>query len=214
MGWFSRWLGGNQKEEALTLVRHLQTMLAYQQLAMETYNDALTSVGGVIRQGTGVSVRTVVGFSSPALVAEKVIPALEKKIGILWLMEAKHHLASKLATGELWQPYQEMTSAIRALLHRADLQYQRFTKWVQSPQTSLDTSSLDRAELVAMYSAASALNDLIRRVGLTPEEWMDINKEAFNSVRVSIGLSPLGRDVFRSLYFRNLKGEPVRFFAE
>ncbi|MFC1971575.1 hypothetical protein ACFLV0_06610 [Chloroflexota bacterium] len=46
MGLFSKRLSGSYKEEAIALVRHLQTMLAYQQLAMETYNDAAASIAG------------------------------------------------------------------------------------------------------------------------------------------------------------------------
>jgi hypothetical protein len=46
MRWFSRSrLSGDQKRAALGLIRHLQTMYAYQQLTMERYNDALALAG-------------------------------------------------------------------------------------------------------------------------------------------------------------------------
>lgn len=215
MGWFSRQVPDSQKEGALVLVRHLQRMLAYQQLAMETYNDAAASVVGDPPHGAEVWARAKVTFSSPALVAEHVVPALEKKIELLRLMEAQHQQASALATTKLLrQPYQEMTSAIRAMLDRAELQYQGFTQWVQSPQTAVDVSRLDGPELAAIVRAVSALNDLIKRVGLMLDQWIKLNQEAFNSVRASVGLPPLDSDVFRSRYFGGLTGERARFFAD
>jgi hypothetical protein len=60
-----------------------------------------------------------------------------------------------------------------------------------------------------------ALNNLIyEKIGLTPDQWLDIVWEAFNSVRDSLGLAPLDSDVFRSLYFSGLQGKRVRFFSD
>ena len=196
------------------LVRHLQGMLAYQQLAMEIHNDAFAAVVGDPPRGAEVWARQKAVFSSPTLVSEYIVPALKRKIEILQLMETKHQLASALAPAKLQLPYQEMTSAIRAMLDRAHLQYDGWTQWVQSPQTAVDVVRLDKPELLAIDRAINALNDLIKRVGLTPDEWMDLNREAFNSVRTSLGLVPLDRDVFRSRYSHGLKGERVRFFGE
>lgn len=214
MGWFSRKVPNREKEGALALVRHLQRMLAYQQLAMETYNDAVASVVGEPPHGAEVWGHAQTTFSSPVLVAEYVIPALEKKIEILQLMEAQHQKTEHLATAKLAQPYQAMTSAIRTALDRAQLQYQGFTRWVRSPQTAVDVTRLDGPEFTAVGRAASALNDLIKRVALTTEEWIEVNREAFNSVRASVELPPLDREAFRSRYFRGLTGERVRFFAD
>jgi len=214
MGWFSRKLPESQKEGALLLVRHLQEMLAYQQLAMEIYNDAFAAVVGDPPHGAEVWARPKAAFHSPALVSDIIVPALEKKIEILKLMETKHQLASALAPSKLQVPYQEMTSAIRVALDRAQLQYHGFTRWVQSPQTAIDVTRLDEPERLAADHAIKALNDLIKRVGLTSDEWMDINQEAFNSVRTYLGLVPLDRDVFRSRYFLGLTGERVRFFSD
>ena len=121
MGWFSNRLSGSQKEEALAMVRHLQTMFAYQQLAMETYNDAaaIASVAGKIPYGAEVIQRAYLNFSNPTLVAQYVIPAIAKKIEIFQLMETKHREVSVLATANLQKPYQEMTAAINAMLERA-----------------------------------------------------------------------------------------------
>jgi len=216
MGWFFRKLPESQKEGALMLVRHLQEMLAYQQLAMEIYNDAFAAVVGDPPHGAEVWARPrpKAAFDSPALVSDIIIPALEKKIEILKLMETKHQMASALASSKLQVPYQEMTSAIHVALDRAQLQYNGFTRWVQSPQTAVDITRLDEPERLAADRAIKALNDLIKRVGLTSDEWIDINQEAFNSVRAYLGLVPLDRDVFRSRYFLGLTGERVRFFGD
>jgi hypothetical protein len=211
---FSRKLPENQKEEALALVRHLQGILAYQQLAMEIYNDALATVAGDPPLGAEVWERREALSSSPELVSENIVPALEKKIEILKLMEAKHQSASALATAKLQRPYQEMTSAIRVMLDRAQLQYDGFTQWVQGSQTLANSTRLDEPETSAIDRAIKALNDLIKRVELTPDEWLDIVQEATNSVRASLGLAPLESDEFRSLYFRGLTGEQIRFFSE
>ena len=195
-------------------MRHLQEMLAYQQLAMEIYNDACAAVVGDPPHGAEVWARPTAAFSSPALVSEYVIPALEKKIEIFKLMETKHKLASALAPTKLQLPYQEMTSAIRVMLDRAHLQYDGFTEWIQNPQTAIDVRRLDKPELSAIDRAVMALNDLVRKAGLTHDEWMDLNQEVFNSVRTSRGLVPLDRDVFRSRFFRGTSGEHVRFFGD
>jgi hypothetical protein len=214
MGWFSRQLPDSQKEGALALVRHLHEMVAYQQLAMEINNDAFAAVVGDAPHGAEVWTRHQATFPSPTLASEYIIPALERKIQILQLMERKHQLASALALAKLQLPYQEMTSAIRAMLGRAHLMYDGFMRWVQSPQTDVDVVRLDEPELLAIDRSINSLNNLIKRIGLTPDEWMDIVQEAFNSVRTSLGLVPLDRDVFRSRYFRGLEGERVRFFGD
>jgi hypothetical protein len=213
MGWFSKRSSDNIKEKALVLVRHLQEMLAYQQLAMEIHNDAFAAVVGDPPHGAEVGSRSQVAFSNPTLVSEHIIPALKKKVEILQLMETKHQLASALAPAKFQLPCQEMTSCIRLILDRAHLEYDGFIRWVQNPKMDIDITGLDKPELSAADRAINALNILIERLGLTPDEWMNINLGAFNSVRAYLGLAPLDKDVFRSRYFSGLKGERVRFLA-
>jgi hypothetical protein len=214
MGWFSKRLSGSQKEEALTMARHLQTMVAYQQLAMETYNDAAAIASGRIPHGSELTHRSVY-FSDPALVAQYVIPAVAKKIEIFQSIEMKHREVSVLATANLKVPYQEMTAAINAWLERARYQYHVFQQWVNNPQVDIDTVRLDRYELAATDRALKALNDLIfRNIRLTRDEWLDIVQEAFNSVRASLKLVPLSKDTFRSQHMGLISGEQVRFFKD
>jgi hypothetical protein len=215
MGWFSRRLSGSQKEEALAMVRHLQTMLAYQQLAMETYNDAIAIASGRIPHGSEVTQRAYANLSDPTLVAQYVIPAVAKKIEIFQSIEMKHREVSVLATANLKVPYQEMTVAINAWLERARYQYHVFQQWVNDPQVDINTVRLDRYELAVTDRALKALNDLIfRKIRLTRDEWLDIVQEATNSVRASLKLVPLSKATFRSQYMQGISGERVRLFKD
>jgi hypothetical protein len=214
MGWFSKGLSGKQKEEALVMIRHLQTALAYQQLAMETINDALASVVGDAPVGAEVWARHKGYFNNPALVETKVMPSLERKIEIIRLMENENQLASKYAKGELSKPYQKMKSCIGIVLERADMQHQGWAEWIKRPEKPVDVSKLDMAERSAINVAVIALNELIQKVGLTTEEWLDIATGATNTVRDSIGLRPLDTESFRSSFIRGINGEKVRYFSE
>jgi hypothetical protein len=215
MGWFSKHLSGSQKEDALAMVRHLQTMLAYQQLAMETYNDAAAIAAGEVQYGDELTQHGSVTFYQPTLVAQHVIPAVAKKIELFQLMEMRHREMSILATASLQEPYQEMTAAIDTMLKRARLQYHGLQQWVNNPQVDIDTMRLDRDERAAIDRAVKALNELIfKKIRLTHDEWLDIVQEGFNSVRASLKLIPLSKDTFRSQYMRLISGERPRFFKD
>lgn len=205
-----------ERAQCLALVRHLQEILAYQQLATETFNDACAVASGYLPPGAEQGpMRASVSLSNPSLVSEYVIPALEKKMQILRLMEEKHKLASELAAAKHHEAYQEMTVAIRVMIERAYLQYIALTRWIRNPQEVTDTGPWDEKELSAVVRAVKALNDLIfKKLGLPLEEWLSINCDAFNSVRSYLGLPPLEKDIFCSRYFRGLAGETVRFFSE
>ncbi len=215
MGLFSRRLTDSQKKEALALVNHLQTMLAYQQLAMEIYNDAVANDTGEIPHGGEVTERINVTFSSPILVAKYAIPALEKKIEIFELMETKHREASVLETANFQQPYKEMTAAIGAMMDRARFMHQGFKQWVNNEVTNINVTGLDGNELAALDRAIKSLNELIfKKLGLTSDEWLDIVQKSTNSVRASVKLMPLTKDIFRSRYMSGINGEHVRFYSD
>jgi len=216
MGWFSKHLSGSQKEEALAMVRHLQTMLAYQQLAMETYNDAAAIAGGEVQYGDELTQHTSLTFYQPTLVAQYVIPAVAKKIEIFQLMQTKHREASVLSATKKYQKAEaEMWLAITVMLARAEVQYEGFKQWVDNQETNIDVTRLDAQERMAIDRATKALNELIfKKIRLTYDEWLDIVQEAFNSVRASLKLIPLSKDTFRSQYMRLISGERPRFFED
>ncbi len=54
MGLFSKRLKDEQRGTALTLVNHLQAMLAYQQLSMEQYNDTIAALKGSSPSGSEI----------------------------------------------------------------------------------------------------------------------------------------------------------------
>lgn len=215
MGLFSRRLTDSQKKEALTLVNHLQTMLAYQQLSTEIYNDAIANDTGEIPNGGEVTQRHSVNFSSPFIVSKYVIPALEKKIKILELMQTKHREASILKTANYEQQYEEMTAAIKAMMDRACFMYQGFKQWVNNEVRKIDVTVLDNDEIVALDRAIKSLNEIIfKKLGLTSDEWLDIVQESFNSIRTSLKLIPLTKEIFRSRYMSGVNGEHVRFYSD
>jgi hypothetical protein len=213
---YSEQLSDNEKKRALALVNHLQTMVAYQQLATEIYNDAIFSASG-----EKVPWQTEVGMArdkfmlTPKYVARYIIPALEKKIEIFQLIEIKHQDAYVLTTEKLIQPYQEMTWSIRALLDRARFMYQGATQWVNNEILDFDATSLDEKEQTAMVRAVMSLNELIyKKIGLTYDEWLDINLGSINSVRVYIKLLPLKKDVFISRLTSALTGATLRYYND
>lgn len=215
MGLFSRRLSDSQKKEALALVDHLQTMLAYQQLTMEIYNDAIAGDTGEIPHGAELTHRFGVVFSDPTLVAKYVLPAMEKKIEIFQLMETKHRNASFLAPGSFQQPYHDMTLAISALLERAHYMYQGFRKWVNNEVRNANVTGLEEKERMAIDRAIKSLNELIfQKIGLTTDEWLVINQKAFNTVRTSLQLPPLDIRDFISRYTRGVNGEHVRMYTD
>jgi hypothetical protein len=215
MGFDFSSLTAREKKEAVALVIHLQTMLAYQQLAMETYNDAaVVATGEEIPRGTEIFGRPDFTINNPTLIVNYVIPAINKKIEIFHLMETKHQEASFLALENFHQPYQEMTSAIIALSDRARLQHQVFTDWAYKGVSNFDVNKLDKNESEATKRAIFSLNELIKQIGLTSDEFLDIVQDSMNFVRISIELAPLSKDLFRSIYMRGLTGEIVRYFKD
>ena len=202
---------------ARPLIGHLQKMLTYQQLALEIYNDALASVSGALNQDEVVS-RPQVSLPNPAIVSEYLLPALQRKIEIIRSMEDQHNAAEELVGQDLKNlrpPYEDMKSAIHLMLQRAQLQLKGFTSWIANPSDETDTTSLDGPELQAIDQAIMTLNALIfEKVGLTNEEWMEVNRHAFDDVRGAVGLSPLSQAEFHNRYSRGVVGEHVRFFSD
>ncbi len=85
MPWFFKSKAA-KKSAALPLIMHLQKMLAYQQLSMEIYNDALLSVSREPNTSSEAGwQRPTVDLSNPAVVSEHLLPALQRKIEIAQL---------------------------------------------------------------------------------------------------------------------------------
>jgi hypothetical protein len=147
--------------------------------------------------------------------AETILPATDKKIKIIRTMEAEHQKMSTAIEGVLCDPYNKMTLGIKAMLDRATFQYQFHSDWLEDPAKPLpDSSQVDNTERSALDIALFSLNDLIfKKVVLTPEAWVKIKLDDFNSVRSSIGLGPLSLQTFESINSLGMKGVPVHFFS-
>lgn len=195
------------------MVRHLQTMLGYQQLSADTYNDALAAVAGKLPRGAGVTSQPQVELADALLVSQYVIPAIERKIAIVNCMAREHRKMGGSSNPAIWKPYEAMTSAIAAILRRAECQYEGFRQWIEAPQYGVDTVRLDNEERAAIDRAIKALNKLaMKDVGVGYDGFLDIVQEATNKVRGSLELKPLDHDTFRTLYMQGLTGKRVHFY--
>lgn len=206
-----------RKDEAMLLIRHLQKMLAYQQLSMERYNDAAAMASGIPR-GSGMEVqRPLFSVQNRSLITQHMIPALVYKIDLIRSIKEQHEQIAQLVAEENRQPLEEMSAAIDIMLERANLQYNGFSALEQNSDVDVDMTSLDQAEVAAVTSAVQGLNSLIEKVGLTvpaSKEWIRINHQVFNEVRAGAGLLPIEEERFGGMYLQGLSGIPVRFFDE
>ncbi len=208
-------LGQEDREAAEGAIRHLQTMSAFQQLAMETYNDALLKVTGGVSAGDELFVRGKAKADDPILVVQQLLPAAERKIEIVETMDDEHRAfhvpisAKRAATA-----YARWSDLITILLARARLQRDCIQDWFTDPSFDFweRSTALDAAEERSMNSAVSALNDLIGRAGLAGDSWLSITCQAFNTVRDRIGLAALSDEEFRALFFQGMAGMRPRFF--
>ena len=190
-------------------------MLAYQQLAMEGYNDAMALSAGTGTPTNEGLMRPAVLVSDPSAVRQHVLPALTRKNDIFQSVESEHTAIGQPTTKALRQAYDDFSSALRVMQERARLQHEGFGAWVEDPTLDVEVtpSRLDAAEGEAITRAAASLNELISKVGLDTDEWLDVNCDAFNAVRASIGLPAMSSADFRNTYFGGLVGEPARFFS-
>lgn len=222
MPWFLKSpLSGSKRSAALELIRHLQTMYAYQQLAMERFNDACALAAGT---GTptndflfgALRVRPQVLFRQPRAVAEYVLPALRTKLEILALMDTQHRAFPDPGVGPMGRAYDDCTAALATMRERAGLQYEGFNAWSKNPSLEMDVSRLDSAENAALNKSVRSLNDLIAKAGLrvNEEPWLELTCQAFNVVRASAELLPLSGSDFTRRYFGGLAGRPARFFRD
>ena len=216
MSWFSRSrLSAQDKDAGLVLIWHLQKMLAYQQVAMEGYNDAMArsaGMGTTTNEGL-MNMQPAMLMSDPAAVRQHVLPALTRKIEIFQSMEREHKAISRPTTKALRQAYDDFSSALRLMQERARLQHEGFSAWADDPTLDVDMIRLDAPEFEAISRSAASLNELIAKIQLETNAWLDVNCDAFNAVRASIGLPPMSGADFRSTHLGGLAGEPARFFS-
>ncbi len=217
MPWLlSRKLRGKDKVQAVRLMRHLQTQIALQQLAMETYNDGYALAAETIERGDEIFNRPKGLFQNPSLVAKYALPASEKKVAITEEMLSEHQAfdVSGLPKQAL-EVYSLATESLTVIIARARLQLACLRDWVDNPSIDVNErmSSLDGAEEVTVLAAVRALNSLIQHAGLSGDPWLAIVHEVFNDVRGRVGLSPLSATDFRARMLQGMAGGRARFFG-
>jgi hypothetical protein len=161
-------LRGEDKAQAVRLIRHLQTQIALQQLAMETYNDGLALAAATIERGDEVFNRPKGSFQNPSLVAKYALPASEEKVAIAEGMLSEHQAfdVSGLPKQAL-EVYSLATELLTVITARARLQLTCLRDWVDNPSIEIyeRMSALDGAEEATLVAAVSALNNLIESAG-------------------------------------------------
>ena len=217
MPWFSKSrLSGLEKEAAIELIRHLQTMFAYQQLTMERYNDALALAAGLSTPTHEGLVRPQALLHDPQAVVRYVLPALQTKLEILDAMDEKHKSLSRPTSRPMKAAYDHFTSLLAVMQQRARFQHDSHMAWTKDPSLEVNPTLLDSAENSALNKSLQSLNEVIEKAGMrvNEEPWLEVVCGAFNAVRAYVGLSPLSGSDFRSRYFGGLMGQPARFFRD
>lgn len=213
MTFFSKIFGASEKKETdFKFISHFQRLLAFQQLFMERYNDAIVKVANFGELRNEGFLRPIVSFDDPNAVAEFIIPAIKEKIDILDKMQIEHQKIGEPEPYKIKEIYRDFTDSLKIMNERAQLQLNGFSAFVNDGNVDTDMTQLDDAEVQSIDKALLNLNQTIENLKLSGEEFLEINCEAFNSVRKSIGLSPLSNQQFQEIYFAGLSGQPARFF--
>lgn len=212
---FQRRMTASDKDAALRLIRHLQTMYAYQQLTMERYNEALVRAG-MTPPGNEIVHSTTSGMITPKAVYDFVLPALVAKRETFEHVHEEHtRFGRPTVLKQAARAYDDFARLLAKVRERTEAQYNGYLAWVgDATSAGVDTSALDRAESRALDVSINSLNSLIAHTRLDPEGFLDINRNAHNTVRDSIGLDPLSGDEFRSRYFNGLATGSGRFFND
>ena len=211
---FQHGLSETEKAEALKLVYHVQLLFAFQQLTMERYNDAITLASG-IQSGDETTRQYYKGQTWTGLVQQHVLPAVTFKLDIIGRMVAAHREIRRPTLSQLTKAYDTSGAMLAAILRRAEAQQAGWQKWLTDPaMEAVDTPQFDRDELKALDAAIDSINDVIfKRLKLNPTVFMEINTQATNCVRSTIGLAPLSQDEYAAKYAMGLSGTPVRFYS-
>lgn len=212
MGWFTSRLSPQERKTGRELIAHLQRMVAYQQLSMERYNDAVAGAAGMSALTDEGLRRPLAALTDTEAVRARVVPALRVKGEILQEMQKHHGRFTRPTSSQLRSAYDDFSYYLSILRDRADLQLKGFSAFLDPSASVPDTTQLDAAERDAMNRAMKNLNELIASVGIDDNAWMELNCEEFNAVRKAVGLGPLRLQDFQSIYIGGQEGKPARFF--
>jgi hypothetical protein len=214
MKFFSSFFKSSQEDENnIKYIFHFQRLLAFQQLFMEQYNDAFAKAAGLEKLSNEAFERPIATLDNPEAIVKYIVPALQKKTKILASMEIEQNEMGEPQSETLRAVYQDFTKALWAMKERAQLQYEGFNTFVNNELIDEDITELDSVELEAMDRAILRLNDVVMNLGLSGEDFLKINCDAFNSVRKDVGLSPMSNQQFQDIYFAGISGQPARFFS-
>jgi hypothetical protein len=216
MPWpFKSAMKAQERADAEKIVAHVQRLIAYQQLTMEVYNDALASVSNRMILGDELFERSQAELADPELVRQVLLPAVSRKLDLIERMMLEHGVAvalfDKPASKRLYALFSDL---LRAMQIRAKMQHEGFSLWADDPTIVVDTTLYDTVEARAVNAALLEQNRLLERAGwLNPESFLAITCHATNTVRADLELEALSEQRYQELYLQGLAGDRPRLFT-
>jgi hypothetical protein len=128
-------------------------MLAYQQLSMERYKDALVEAGLGTR-GNELAHRSAAGMVSVEAALQRVVPALGEKEGVFDQMKDEHSAYPVASWAEQSEIYRDFSAALDVMQRRLAAQRTALNLWATDNSVeSMQTPQEDFAERQALDKA-------------------------------------------------------------
>lgn len=197
-------------------IARCQLLIAYQQHAMEVFNDAGAVAADEPPQADFIAPYSV-QLHDPDRVRALLIPAMEKKRAILGEMRRLHQDYGVPAHDSHERVYHLMGNLIDVLEARAEEQQRNLDRWVSDPAfypADVTSAETDQHERTASFTAILALNGLVSAKGLAGEPLLNISWTVFNEARAHSGLPALPKNEFRRRYLTVLAGQRALFFSD
>jgi hypothetical protein len=206
------------RRRARDVIEHLQTQSAFQQLAMETYNDGIAGASDSSIMGDEIAVRGEALLSSPSSVRQFRVPAARRKLAILEHMTATHESFDRRGLPEQAATAMSAHSLfLDAADARARLQLRCLSDFAtgREADASDQITSLDADAVRTMDADIAALNELIGELGMSHDEWLAVVRASINKVReLEEELPPLSHEEFMSLWMEGQSCGRPRFFGQ
>lgn len=202
----------------VAFIRHCQSLIATQQLTMEIYNEAMELASEDYEGGDELLVRGGGMVNSPDMAEMFLLPAVDEKIGLLVEISERHQSIADglLVPSGCESAHKLLGEAIVVWLARAVLQKSCWQGWIDDPGSNFGAQigALDGDEFRKTGIALQEINTLVAKYHISQPEFLEINRAAFNYIRLSRGLNSLDPNEFRARYTAGIDGRRARFFIE
>ena len=194
MMWLKRLFSTNA--DGITLIEHLQKMLAYHQLMMELYNRAAVSAD-----------------NDPSKLKTDMRPVMAFKWRLLKHIDSEHE-AFKVPDSESQKAAYSACSLAIALMHARRVGQDATVSAIIAGESPRDYRHLDDREFEAVDSLQRHSHVVTKELGIGTSQWVQINCNAYNAVRKELDLKPFGYDEFGRMLYEEVSGKQVDFFPE